>query len=345
MNLVKITDVTGMLGVTSRSLRYYEQAGLIQSVRLTHDKYRYYDAACVERIRQILVLRKMQVPIKDILHIYRSRSASVVVETFVRRIREIDEEVNNLLDLRRIVEEFMQAMARSGITKISALPLLYEKTAERLDTLARRQATDGRPLSDVSDRLSKSPEPSIIALPPTRMLTSYLKGDARASDPVGFERWTQKRGLTPGGPGAHGRFEYQADGTDVVMLAIPEDFVNESPFADTDFEGGLYAAANVYLDEELGERFRALVACFDGNPYYEVDYTHAGRLRHEALVEDLISPDGQRALVSLLVPVKKRWPDPALFGAATECAPNEVSLEQIERETRFYGRRMCGWTR
>ena len=28
MELVKITELTGMLGITSRSLRYYEQAGL-----------------------------------------------------------------------------------------------------------------------------------------------------------------------------------------------------------------------------------------------------------------------------------------------------------------------------
>ena len=94
MELVKITELTGMLGITSRSLRYYEQAGLIRSVRPDSGKYRYYDAANIERLRQILVLRKMQIPVKDILRIYESEDMSVVVETFVSRIRAIDEAVS-----------------------------------------------------------------------------------------------------------------------------------------------------------------------------------------------------------------------------------------------------------
>ena len=67
MSLAKITDLTNMLGISSRSLRYYEQVGLIQSVRLNFEKYRYYDRANVERLKQIMVLRKMQIPIKDIV--------------------------------------------------------------------------------------------------------------------------------------------------------------------------------------------------------------------------------------------------------------------------------------
>ena len=72
------------------------------------------------------MLRKMQIPVKDILRIYESEDMSVVVETFVSRIRAIDEEVNALTDLRRIVNDFLATMTRNGITKISALPLLYE---------------------------------------------------------------------------------------------------------------------------------------------------------------------------------------------------------------------------
>lgn len=135
MELVKITELTGMLGITSRSLRYYEQMGLIRSVRPDSGKYRYYDAANIERLRQIIVLRKMQIPVKDILRIYESEDMSIVVETFVSRIRAIDEEVNALTDLRRIVNDFLATMTRNGITKISALPLLYESMEKQLDSL------------------------------------------------------------------------------------------------------------------------------------------------------------------------------------------------------------------
>ncbi|MHB1296761.1 MAG: hypothetical protein ACYC4R_17425 [Anaerolineae bacterium] len=46
---------------------------------------------------------------------------SVVVETFVSRIRAIDEEVGALTELCAVVNDFLQAMLQRGITDISAL--------------------------------------------------------------------------------------------------------------------------------------------------------------------------------------------------------------------------------
>jgi len=103
VELLKITSLTDMLDLSSRSLRYYEQVGLIQSVRPPFEKFRYYDSENVERLKQIIVLRKMQIPIKDIIRIYESKDMSVVVEAFVNRIRAIDEEVTALTELKRIV--------------------------------------------------------------------------------------------------------------------------------------------------------------------------------------------------------------------------------------------------
>ncbi|RAU95951.1 MerR family transcriptional regulator [Paenibacillus sp. YN15] len=330
MGLVKITDLTNMLGITSRSLRYYEQEGLIQSARSYSGKYRCYDAANIERLKQIMVLRKMKIPIKDIIRIYGSADMSVVVETFVNRIRAIDEEVNALTELRRIVNEFLLAMMQNGITKISALPILYEKMEKQLDTLERSRTMSYDELSAISDRLSKPIEPSIVALPPMRVLSSCLKGSEQTSDPEGFWRWVQTHGLAPGAPGAHERFEFQTDAGDITVIKIADDFENKGPYADYRFEGGLFAAANVYLDEDMSERFRSLVSGFDGNPYYEIDYTHDGRLRHEVMLEDLISPDGQRSLVSLLVPVKKRLPDSKLFRKPEEMDHGSITVEEIE---------------
>lgn len=92
-SLIKITDLTTQLGISSRSLRYYEQIGLIKSTRSAFEKYRYYSEETIERLKQIMVLRKMQIPIKDILRIYESEDMSVVVETFVKRINSIDDEI------------------------------------------------------------------------------------------------------------------------------------------------------------------------------------------------------------------------------------------------------------
>lgn len=135
MKLMKITDLTQELGLSSRTLRYYEQMGLVSSMRLPFEKYRYYDRENIDRIRQIMVLRKMQIPIRDILRIYESHDMTVLVESFVKRIRSIDQEVGALSELKRIINKFMQALMENGINHISALPLLYQRLENQMESM------------------------------------------------------------------------------------------------------------------------------------------------------------------------------------------------------------------
>ncbi|ABX44060.1 MerR family transcriptional regulator [Lachnoclostridium phytofermentans] len=89
MDLMKITEVTEKFGISSRTRRYYEQVGLLQCERPSFEKYRFYDSENISRLKQIIVLRKMQIPIKDILRIYESQDMEILVQSFVRRIEEI----------------------------------------------------------------------------------------------------------------------------------------------------------------------------------------------------------------------------------------------------------------
>lgn len=329
--LIKITDLTAQSGLSSRSLRYYEQVGLIKSIRSDFEKYRYYDAQNVERLKQIIVLRKMQIPIKDIIRIYESEDMRIVVETFVSRLHAIDEEVGALTELRGIIDDFLQAMLNNGITKISALPILYEEMEKQLDTLVQKKPPDYNDLSLLSERLAKPVETSIIHLSPMRVISSYLKADPLVSDPEGFWIWVQAQGIPFGVPGSHEQFTFQTGEGDVIILKIADDFINHSPYLDYRFDGGLFATANVCLDEDLGERLRSLVSGFDSNKYYMIDYRHDGSLRHEVLLENLISPDEKRELVSLLVPVKKRLADSALFDKPQEIPPDTITIAEIEK--------------
>lgn len=334
MDLVKITDLVPQLGLTSRSLRYYEEVGLIQSVRLPGEKYRFFDEANIERLKQIIVLRKMMIPIKDILRIYERDDMSVVVEVFVERIHKIDREAAALSELKRITDEFLQVMLRNGVKKISALPLLYEALANQ--ELEKEEERPNGPmtydqLSAAAETMERPIEPMILQLPSMRVLSSNLKVNASVSDPDGFWHFVQTHGLASGEPGMHERFEYQTDAGDVFILRIADDFVNGSPFEDFIFEGGLFAAANIYLDEDVGRCFRTMIAHFDENKYYQVDYALGGGLRHAALLETLLSPDESRELVTLFIPVKKRLADPSLFRKPREISPDSITVAEIEK--------------
>ncbi len=330
MELIRITELTSQLGVSSRTLRYYEQVGLIHSVRPEFEAYRYYDEETVERLRQIMVLRKMQIPIKDIQRIYESQDMSVLVESFVERIHSIDREVTALSEMKRIVNNFLQAMLRNGITKISALPLLYEEMDKQLDILEERHVVSYEQLTEASERLEKPADLRIVALPSLRVLSSWRKEGAEPeSDVEGFWSWLNDTGVPIGLPGQHSLFEYQDEaGRNVLLQRIGGEFVNDGPYRDYPIEAGLYAVGGVYVDEDLEAFYRRMIRSFDDNPYYEVDYRHDGRLRHDALAESVLSPDGRREKVELFLPIKKRLPNAALYEPCEQV--EGLSVREIE---------------
>lgn len=324
MNLIKITDLSTQLGLSSRTLRYYEEAGLIISIRPQYEKYRYYDEQNVQRLQQIMVLRKMQIPIKDIVRIYDSREMSDITQIFVDKLNEIDREVTSLSELKRIINDFLHKMIEKGIKQITALPLLYEEMDKQLTV---RENISMEQLSGVSEKLVRPLDISIVKLPKMRVLSSYLKADLRNSNTDAFLRYIQMSGIRTD---YHGSFEYQENEHDVMISKIADNFVNDSDFTDFIFEGGLFAAANLYLDDDMNQSFHSLIKSFDENKFYQIDYRPDGSLRHAAMTENLISPDERRQLVALYVPVKKRIPDAALYPRSTEIT--DITADEINNQ-------------
>jgi len=336
MELMKITQVTEIFGVSSRTLRYYEQVGLLQSERPPYEKYRYYDSENINRLRQILVLRKMQIPIKDILRIYQNQDMETLVQSFVNRMEEIDSEIKTLSELKEFINDFLNAMTQYGITQISALPLLYEKMETELLTVPKQKLSAER-LSTLTERLIKPLEMDIVFLPPMRVISSIRKDSGR-SDIDGFWDWLSSSQIPFGRPGSRTLFEYQTGGEIVFMQGLPEQMksmdeakspAKDCPFECREFEGGLFAVASAFADEDLGALQHRMILEFDDNPGYEVDFLHSGSLRHETLIESVFSPQNNRERVSLYLPVRQRKPS---FVDYPEFETKEnISLEEIER--------------
>ncbi len=54
-----ISEVARMTGVTSRTLRHYQDVGLLEPSRIGANGYRYYDRAALVRLQRILLLRQL----------------------------------------------------------------------------------------------------------------------------------------------------------------------------------------------------------------------------------------------------------------------------------------------
>lgn len=330
MSLMKITDITNQFGITSRTLRYYEQVGLLQSNRLLHEKYRYYDEENISRLQQIIVLRKMQIPIKDIITIYESRDMTVLVQSFITRINAIDDEIETLSELKALVNDFLEAMLDHGISHISALPLIYEKIESQPIADDSKKPLTMERLSQVSDKLAKPLDISIVELPSMRVLSSRLQGTGH-SYPDKFWDFMARRQLPFGAPGSRSLFEYQDEEMSTVFIQkVDTTYENDSDFLDYELEGGLFAICSAYADEDIGELHQRMMASFDDNPSFEVDFRHDGRLRHDSLAEAVICPDISREKINLYLPVKKRQLDAKNYENIEQI--NHISFAEIEKE-------------
>lgn len=325
MELIKITDLTNQFGISSRTLRYYEQAGLLTSIRPDFEKYRYYDEHNIERLKQIMVLRKMQIPIRDIQRIYENEDMSIIVETFVQRIQDIDAEIIALSELKGIIDSFLQKMIENGITKISALPLLYEEVNKHISITQEKESVSYEQLVDIGSRLNKTIEVRLVKLPPMEMLCSK-RANSEYSDIDGFWEYLDRNHILSRLE-EHILFEFQ-DSDNQPILMVKEEALQpkDSDYSVYSFEGGLFAVGSTYADENIDEFFHAIVKSFDENLFYEVDYQN-GSLRHEVLIETVISPDGRREKIDVFVPIKTRIPAASNFDGVKQIktiTPREI---------------------
>ena len=154
-NLIKISDVAEKYGVTTRTLRFYETAGLIRSQRTDAYAYRMYDETALKRLEQILILRRMSISVKDIKRIFESAGSEVVLDVLDGKAKDIDEEVALLHELKGIVLKFIRQIKQADFSKEADIQLLYEqaeKIEEQIDDedLAR--------LAEVSEKLGLAAE-------------------------------------------------------------------------------------------------------------------------------------------------------------------------------------------
>jgi len=263
MNLITISEISREMNISTRTLRYYEQIGLIESIKKDDYAYRTYDEATVTRLRQILVLRKLRIPLKQIGLILQSENTAEIIETFQENLNEVDDEITALSVIRDIINTFVTRLNESLHNAISGnvdikLNLLDDSALlEAIDSLTisktalkeEKTSTDLQAASDKLERLTDR-DVRIVYLPPATVATYQYEGD----DPemhVGrvVDEFVRNSNLTKIKPDLR-HFGFNApnpkDETGYhgyeMWVTIPDDFAVPEPLTKKFFEGGLYAA-------------------------------------------------------------------------------------------------------
>lgn len=61
-----VKDVSEITGISIRTLRYYDEIGLLKPTKLTNSGYRLYDNKALEKLQEIMFFRELEIPLVDI---------------------------------------------------------------------------------------------------------------------------------------------------------------------------------------------------------------------------------------------------------------------------------------
>ncbi|MDE6320052.1 MAG: MerR family transcriptional regulator [Lachnospiraceae bacterium] len=260
-HLVKIREISIKYDVSARTLRYYEDMGLIESIRSDDYAYRLYDEAAIKRLEQILILRRLNISIKDIKRIFSTAGSEVVLDVLGKKVDHIDEEVSLLHELKSIVLEFIAQIKGLDFEKATDVKLLYEKAK---DIEAQITNTDYNGNSAMAERFfegteklnDKVPDIMIVRIPKFRAVTS---GAMSYEDIFGkFQLWQE----------AHNDFykpiifdapDFLCDNNGNLewIWRIKDEITaaDTAPYEIMEHPGGLYASAvSIDGDDESGNK-------------------------------------------------------------------------------------------
>jgi DNA-binding transcriptional MerR regulator len=223
-----------------------------------------YDETAVGRLEQILILRKLNISIKDIQRIFNTSGSEVVLEVLGKKVNSIDEEVSLLHELKVIVLDFIQQIEQADFGKESDIKMLYEK-AKDIETQIINVDYNGNPstmnrLLEVTEKLdNKVPDIMIVKIPKFRAVTSGLVTFEELFG-GGFGAWQEAHNYlfkpvifdSPD-------FLYGKDGKAEWIWAIKDEIteVDTHPYKIIEYPGGLYAVAvSVDGDGESHDKVR-----------------------------------------------------------------------------------------
>jgi len=261
MNLTTISEISKEMKISTRTLRYYEQIGLIKSVKKEDYAYRTYDKATITRLQQILILRKLRIPLKQIALILQSKNTTAIIETFRQNLSEVDDEITALSTIREIINSFITRLNESVHQNIKLNLLDDTALLEAVDALVTQKTPlkEEKTIEDLNKAdvmlKNKFNEVKYVNLAPAKAVAfnavGKKLGEPESKALTAVKEWISKNNLA--GTARIYMFNVKPwpseDSAEYGMgccATIPEDIEIPKPFYEMRLPGGTYAVISEY---------------------------------------------------------------------------------------------------
>lgn len=266
MKLLTISQISKTFNISTRTLRYYEQIGLLSSTKKEDYAYRTYNEAAIIHLQQIIILRKLRIPLKQIAEILINEDAILAIEVFKKNIEEINDEIAALSTIKSVLSTFIENLGYA-VSEKTKLNLLGDenilKVVEAL-TVTKIKFKEEKTLEDLNkanEQLNILKDIRIVYIPPMTVASSHYIGKdsemyvgeildkfIRESDLLRIKPDARHFGFNNPMPPRDAEYGSPSVGYE-MWVSIPDDFEVPEPLVKKHFYGGMYAAHAIHMDE------------------------------------------------------------------------------------------------
>jgi len=281
MELQTVSKVSKIYGISTRMLSYYEQSGLITSLKKEGYSYRVYDEPALKRLQQIIILRKLQIPIKQIKTILNNPEAATVVDIFKKNIKELDSEITALSTIKKILDRFVSDIEEIANINLN-LDFLNSDMAVGLSAslaLAQKNVKEKITVNDLNQAanvLTKLENARVVYLPPMTVASyRHIGEDPKANAAKIIDEFVRNSGVLQLKPDIRQLgFDHQTganyDGYE-MLVSIPDEMEVPAPLIKKKLRGGMYVTA---LDVNWYDYKRVYAWITNSDKYqYDGDFT------------------------------------------------------------------------
>lgn len=112
-NLIRIGELAKMAGVSTRTVKYYEELGFISPADRSKGGFRYYEKEDLDRVKIIKQLQSMDYPLSKIKEFFSIRgnsetgneAASQVLNNMEEQIEELEMKIKQYKELKEELEK------------------------------------------------------------------------------------------------------------------------------------------------------------------------------------------------------------------------------------------------
>lgn len=322
MELTTISQVSKEYNVSTRTLRYYEKIGLLNSCKKEDYAYRTYDDEAIRRLQQIIILRKLIIPLKQIAFIFENNDLSQMLKIFQKNIKELEEEISARSTVRNVLKEFVDKLSehirlKSNFDLLNDKEILTLVESLSLSKINLKEKKSMEEINNANNTIDKMKDVRIIYIPPMTIASSHFIGpnpeDAAQKQIDEFIRAVRLNEIKPdfrvlgfNNPSPNEDQEYYGY---EFWVTIPENMNVPEPLTKKNFDGGLYAAHCIKMGDF--HEWQQFFEWAKNNPEYDIDYREpygmGGCLEeHLNAFTYYTSKEKQFIQLDLLIPIKKK---------------------------------------